>query len=200
MGKPLILNVSLDRFFEDALWLAAEHQNMDPHPRAMSYISGLMNEFNVKENLFPESDDHRGSETLAFLYQDAVNALTPQHATQFFRRLGDVAIFYSGFFPDQFNRKLVDIDYYRNMGQTGYGEVAVRTLDSETRDVFKTLSKDFNLYMNLLLEVSESQNHNANDLLRVYEKWLKTKNVVYEEKLKKAGIIPVSQDDTEFKH
>ena len=40
------------------------------------------------------------------------------------RRLGDVCLMVTGFFPDSLNKKIVDIDYYSDMGGAAYWQLS----------------------------------------------------------------------------
>ena len=60
-----------------------------------------------------------------------------------FRQLGDVSLYVAGFFQDSFAKKLVDIDYYIDMGGTAYHHVAVRADRPPVQQMFHELAGRF---------------------------------------------------------
>ena len=91
------------------------------------------------------------------------------------RQVGDLSLFISGFFADSLNRRLVDIDYYIQLGESAYGSLARR--DETFGEVFNELSEKFPAFVDVLGEVSEQSALTSNtDVLRLYEKWVRTKS------------------------
>src|SRR5262249_60175610 len=90
------------------------------------------------------------------------------------KEIGDVSLFVSGFFSDSLTRKLVDVDYYVAIGGSAYN--ALSRVETETfSPVFAELGTKFIGFVDVLAEVSERSSCTSNaDLLRLYEKWLKT--------------------------
>ncbi len=90
------------------------------------------------------------------------------------RSLGDFSLFMSGFFPDSLRRRTVDVDYYVSMGEYAYGSLSRRDEDTFA-EVFAELARKFVGYMDVLADVSERTAVTSSaDLLRLYEKWLRT--------------------------
>jgi hypothetical protein len=198
----LLVQKKTHEFFEEQLKLAAQNQRQAIDPPTLTYVSTTLSEFMHSDQLFMQdpSDGKSKNETLAHLYFDAVNAPTPELAAYLFRRMGDVSMVVTGFFADSLNRKIVDIDYYMEMGGTAYGQVASRANDVSVQSLFSTLSVNFTNYVNLVSEVSmRSFADSSKDVLSVYEKYLKTKSPFLGEKLREMGVFPVDQDDTSFK-
>jgi hypothetical protein len=106
------------------------------------------------------------------------------------RRVGDTSLFVSGFFSDSLARGLVDLDYYINLGERAYGSLA-RQGDVTFRDVFDELSSKFPTMVDVLAEVSERSALTSNsDLLRLYERWLRTGSRRSGTLLASRGIVP----------
>jgi hypothetical protein len=106
------------------------------------------------------------------------------------RRLGDFSLFTVGFFSDSLKRQQVDVDYYVSMGQYAYGTLSQE--ESNFRAAYAELARKFVPFTDVLAEVSErsvttSPNH---DLLRTYEKWLRTGSPRNEKHLIARGILP----------
>jgi hypothetical protein len=103
--------------------------------------------------------------------------------------VGDLSLFISGFFSDSLNRRVVDVDYYIQLGEHAYASLARR--DGRFGDVFDELSGKFVAFVDVLSEVSEHSAMTSNsDLLRLYEKWLRTKSRRSGDLLAARGIVP----------
>jgi hypothetical protein len=106
------------------------------------------------------------------------------------RRLGDVSLFVSGFFSDSLNRRIVDVDYYVSMGEYAYSSLSRQESDGVAA-VFAELSDRFERFVDVLGEVSEQSSLTSNsDLLRLYERWLRTGSPWTGQKLAARGIVP----------
>ena len=106
------------------------------------------------------------------------------------KQIGDVSLFVSGFFSDSLRRKLVDVDYYSAIG--GYAYSALSRYESDTfSPVFAELSENFGSFVDVLSEVSERSCCASNtDLLRLYEKWVKTGSRRGGQLLVERGVVP----------
>jgi len=106
------------------------------------------------------------------------------------RSLGDISLFMSGFFSDSFTRRVVDVDYYVSMGEYAYGSLSRRDEDTFA-EVFGELARKFVVYMDVLADISEQTAlTSSGDLLRLYEKWLRTGSPRDGQKLIDCGIVP----------
>ena len=114
------------------------------------------------------------------------------------RSVGDQSLFISGFFSDSLNRSLVDVDYYIHLGGYAYRSLARRG-DNTLGDVFDELSDKFANFVDVLGEVSERTSLSSNaDVLRLYEKWLRTGSRRSGDLLASRGIVPNSSIGSRF--
>jgi hypothetical protein len=108
------------------------------------------------------------------------------------RNLGDFSLFTSGFFSDSLTRKVVDIDYYVSMGEYAYASLGRRDEDA-FGEVFAELARKFVGFVDVLSDVSEHTTLASNaDLLRLYDRWLRTRSAREEQRLLDRGILPSS--------
>lgn len=106
------------------------------------------------------------------------------------RRLADFSLFMSGFFSDSFARRVVDVDYYKSMGEYAYASLSRRE-DDDFADVFAELARKFVGFMDVLADVSERTTlKSSHDVLRLYEKWLRTGSPRDGQRLVERGILP----------
>ena len=96
----------------------------------------------------------------------------------------------SGFFPDSFTRRVVDVDYYKSMGEYAYGSLS-RSEEEAFADVFGELSRKFVGFADVLTDISERTNlASTTEVLRLYEKWLRTGSTRDGQRLLERGILP----------
>jgi hypothetical protein len=106
------------------------------------------------------------------------------------RQIGDVSLFVSGYFSDSLRRKPVDVDYYVNIGGSAYGALS-RQADEALSPVFAELADKFVAFVDVLSEVSERSSCGSNtDLLRLYERWLRTGSPRSGHLLVERGVLP----------
>jgi hypothetical protein len=107
--------------------------------------------------------------------------------------VGDRSLFISGFFGDSLNRSLVDVDYYIQLGECAYGCLA-RQQREAMGEVFDELAEKFTAFVDVLGEVSERTSLTSNrDLMRLYERWLRTGSARSARVLASKGIVPHAQ-------
>ena len=106
------------------------------------------------------------------------------------KQIGDVALFVSGFFSDSLRRRLVDVDYYMTIG--GHAYTALSRVERDTfSPVFAELAEKFPTFVDVLSEVSERSSCSSNaDLLRLYEKWIRTGSRRSGQLLVERGVVP----------
>ena len=115
------------------------------------------------------------------------------------KELADSSLFISGFFHESLKRKIVDVDYYMDMGIISYNMLSEffsgngRDYNTTLSSLYREMSEKFLKFADILDEISEESSiKTARDLLRLYERWLKTKSKRTETLLRELGIDPVS--------
>jgi len=106
------------------------------------------------------------------------------------RGVGDFSLFMSGFFSDSLARRSVDIDYYRALGESAYASLS-RSEDEAFAEVFAELSLKFVGFMDVLADISDRTTlASATEVMRIYEKWLRTGSERDGQRLVERGILP----------
>lgn len=172
--------------FKDLVSTAIKHQNVKTNPIAEFYLSSLLASFLTSNRLTQEP--------LAITYLKALGESREVQARMLVE-LGDISLFTSGFFSDSLKRKIVDLDYYMAMGVTSYSYVAdLHKKDKSHNSVsalYCELAAKFGSFVDVLTEVSErSRLTSSKDVLRIYERWLRTKSKQAESLLRGLGIEP----------
>ena len=104
----------------------------------------------------------------------------------------------SGFFSDSFARRSVDVDYYRSLGECAYASLS-RSEDEAFAEVFGELSQKFVGFMDVLADISDRTTlTSATEVMRIYEKWLRTGSERDGQRLIDRGIVPNQSIDRRF--
>lgn len=185
----LIATEGMASFFAREISQAVHKQNARVGEFAQSYVVNLLADFSKSSTLHQNGDN----ETLAMLYLKSHNA-SAEERVRSLRRLGDLALCVAGFFADSLNRKLVDVDYYIDMGGGAYGTLASIFEQRREAAVFSSLYDElgtkFATLVEVLNEVSEGSSLRDQSMLRLYDRWLKTGSERMQRMLSDKGILP----------
>ena len=186
--------VSLQEFFKDSVAAAMQKQGVAADDHTAYYVVNLLTLFARHEALYERSKTGPGLQPLALLLAEAAEAPDRDARNAVLRRVGDTSLFVAGFLGDGFARKLVDIDYYIDMGGAAYGRLSASvrgTLHGRAFGaVFAELAEKFRDFVDVLTEIRASGSAAALDVLRLYEVWLKTGSRRAAQLLREHGIEP----------
>ena len=185
MDRPLLDPQSPAGYFRDRLESAMARQHVTAGDLTSRYLVNLLCQF-----VRADACDGLGRDTepLAVRLARALDQDGALKRAQL-QSLGDFSLFVSGFFADSFPRRTVDVDYYVSMGEYAYGSLSRG--DREAFAVFGELSRRFVVFMDVLADVSEQTGSTSGaDVLRLYEKWLKTGSLRDARRLLEHGILP----------
>lgn len=186
--SPDIL-VSASEFFTEMVELAFEERNMESKPLTRKYLSDLLQFYLVSDNLFEEPNDSGRSETMAEKLLKAISS-GQARKQELLKRLGDTTLYVSGIFGDSFKRKIIDIDYYVEIGGCAYGSLAGSDSGNIYNPIFEDLSVRFMEYVDVLTVISQkSFIQNNDDLLRLYDRYILTGSELAEEQLQEIGML-----------
>ena len=174
-------------FFKELVDGALAHQRLAANELTAFYVVRLLANF-VEP---PSTDDLDHAAPLAVRLAQALESGGVQQRASL-KHVGDLSLFVSGFFSDSLNRKLVDVDYYVSIGGCAY--TALSRFETDTfSPVFAELAEKFVGFVDVLSEVSERTSCASNaDLLRLYEKWLKTGSRRSGQLLAERGVVPTA--------
>jgi hypothetical protein len=186
MGTAHVHRETAGEYFKSLVESALSHQHVKAGELTSYYLVNLLCGYvRFGTRTGPPMDD----EPLALRLARALESAGEEQRARL-RTLGDVSLFVSGFFSDSLRRRVVDVDYYVSMGEYAYG-----SLSRFERDTFATtfaeLADRFPSFVDVLNEVSEQSGlTSSQDLLRMYERWLKTGSRRSGQQLAERGIVP----------
>ena len=182
MTDAVVRRESASEYFKELVEGALAHQRIAAGELTSFYVVNLLTGFLQQ----PAEDDHT---PLAFRLAEALDAAGMRQRTSL-KQIGDFSLFVSGFFADSLSRKLVDVDYYVSIGGTAYTALSRYETDAFS-PVFAELAENFVRFVDVLSEVSERASLGSNaDLLRLYERWLKTGSRRSGQLLAERGVVP----------
>ena len=187
MDNPHLQEQSPAEYFKELVESALARQQLRANEHTSYYLVDLLCRFMRPDvhNAFND-DTHQ---PLALRLARALETGGMEQRARL-RNLGDFSLFTSGFFADSLRRRVVDVDYYRSMGEYAYGSLARRDADA-FGEVFTELARKFVGFMDVLADVSErTAAAPETDVLRVYEKWLRTGSPRAGKRLIEQGILP----------
>jgi hypothetical protein len=187
--------VSLQEFFKDSVAHAMARQGVTAEDHTAYYVVNLLTLFARSEALFDRTENGIELKPLALVLAESIAtelAAERRHALQ---RVGDVALFVAGFLGEGFAAKLVDIDYYVQLGGSAYGALSESVRGSPRgrafAGIFAELADKFQDFVDVLSEVRAEANNNKDiDVLRTYEVWLRTGSKRAARLLREQGIEP----------
>jgi len=188
---------NLRDYFRASIEDVVEKQGVEVDPHATHYVVNLMTLFSRSEELYEDDGETYGLRPLALMLADAADAPSVEVRTQYLQRIGDVALFISGFFMESLATKAVDVDYYIHMGENAYGslseEIRGTFRGNAFAHVYRELATKFQILIDVLNEVRDSARADSDlNVLRTYEVWLKTGSRRAGKLLREQGIVPIS--------
>jgi hypothetical protein len=173
---------SVVEYFKELVDGALANQRVDAGELTSFYVVHLLS--NYVQRSKERDDEPLGPKLVAALESGGVRQRTT------LKEIGDASLFISGFFSDSLRRKLVDVDYYVTIGGHAYNALSRHETDTFS-PVFSELAEKFSAFVDVLGEVSERTSCASNtDLLRLYEKWLRTRSRRSGQLLVERGVVP----------
>jgi hypothetical protein len=135
-------------------------------------------------------------ETFAELAAEAQEA-SGTEKLRLLRKLGDKSLYVCGFFSDHLERRGVTPSYAIAFGSQAYtsahqlAQLGMSAVESGLAEVFHELAQKFERLIAVLDEVRESTAlRTPQDIIRLYERWKKTRSPMLAKRLQQEGVFP----------
>lgn len=203
--ETLVPVTSLEEFFRDSVEAALAVNKVVVDRDTSHYVVQLLTLFARADACYEPSQPGNRHRPLALILADALQTASSEERAFMLQRLGDVSLFTAGFFSDGLQERAVGLDYYCNMGGGAYRMLAAGaggTLRARALiEVFAELAAKFLDLVDVLNEVRDSARGAADqDLMRLYEHWLRTGSRRAGRLLRQAGVQPVNQPFHDCRH
>jgi hypothetical protein len=188
------LFLSPRQHFEELVETGFHKLKIQTYPAVRNYLVDLLEYYLDTRNLYPEELNEAGQkrpQTMAEMWLTA-GSLELSERIDLLKQMGDRALYISGFFSDSLQRKVVDIDYYAEMGGAAYATLADSVREDTSAQVFRVFSRRFTDFADVLSFISQQSLAKTDEsVLRLYEKYLRTGSELAREQLAEMGVITV---------
>jgi len=199
MTNKISLCTAPSEYFQERVTEAMSHQGFEASKVAEYYIVDLLARYMITTNLFDKTHENTNdTEPLAVLLLKAQSSeLDDSAKVKILKKLGDTSLYISGFFADSLNRKVIDLDYYREMGAIAYRSLSGAIKEDSFQELYGELHNKFSGFVNVLTEVSQEVFvQNNQNLLRLYEVYVRTGSELARKQLQEKGLpttVPFGQ-------
>jgi hypothetical protein len=170
-------------YFTEIVADALEKRKTQTPPLVSAYLVDLL-----ETNL--TTDNSQLNSTMAEFFMRSVQVEKKQARIDLLKKLGDTSLYISGFFGDSLRRKIIDIDYYADIGGMAYGNLATQVTNDLQSQVFREFSLRFLDYVDVLTYISQTTMIQTNqDILRLYERYIATGSELAKNQLAEKGIL-----------
>lgn len=193
MSTQLILDSN--QYFQTVVEDAFNERRLDSSPYVKTYIVDVLKHYLVVENLYDQKDQSgkKTRQTIAEMYLGA-KQLSRRERTEQLKKLGDSSLYISGFFSDSFQRKIIDVDYYVDMGRMAFDSLSSDVDEDTFSKLFKDLSLHFlNLVDVLALISQKAKIMDEENVLRMMDVYSKTGSSLLGETLAEKGFFNSSK-------
>lgn len=193
MSSSIVEAANVESFFHESVSDAVSSQSLDVCGETVVYITQLLTQYVRSEELFEQDEDGTQLKPLAVLYCNAAAARDDQARRDHLKKLGDLALFVSGWFAHNLERRRVGVRYYVQMGECAYDWLSdCRTGSVRDRvfaQIFQDLATHFKQMRDVISEIHMSVDERSDsDLLGLYELWRRSGSSRAAELLRSEGI------------
>jgi hypothetical protein len=187
-SEQRIHRINMKEFFRARVHDSLDHAGLDTSDMVEFYLVNLLDEYREAAKLFSVEGDGPIMKPLAILLKDAMEG-DDVTRRKYLKKLGDTALYISGFFADYIHRSLVNMEYYISMGGSAYGSLSTLAKKQTLQELYYELALHFGNLVNVLAEISPWSQHLDNKrLVQIYALWLESGDERLEEILKREGI------------
>jgi len=178
---------SITSFFDEVLEDALKAKRVEPSQGAARYLVGVLTDY-----AHPDQGLTLGK-PLALALQEALVTSEPAERFNRLRQLGDAILYASGFFAEHFSSRGIETRYVASIGVRAYGSAGAMLSTGTTKStLFDELASRFDEFSMVFCEVAERTlgHQTSRDLVKLYERWLKTGSDTVAGALVEQGIFP----------
>lgn len=169
----LVAQRGLSEFFEEAVQGSLQACKVEASTPTTGYLVSLLQEFARPDPAKGEALDR----PVTLLLDEALHNPKPAERFEKLRAIGDGVLYTAGFFGDHFEHRGVDPKFVCMLGARAYGSVSGMLGAPEKLDVFGELAHKFDAFVIVLSDVADQATARTTPgLVRLYERWLKTRS------------------------
>ena len=148
---------SLLAYFREELITAFDKLEVEASEETEAYLVHLLEGFT---RLDPEYAEEVGfDKPAAFYLGEALNS-PGERRIELYRRLGDASLFNCGFFEGYISRRLVDADYYQDVGRLAYEKLTHILSFKQSSQMFRAIFGELATNFDGVVEAFQCLGHN----------------------------------------
>ncbi len=189
----MVTNLVMDsnRFFKDVVEEAFIQCQLKADLYIRVYLVDILKHYLFIGNLYDRKDSS-GRKTRKTLAENllTVSKMKPKERFEKLKGLADSSLYISGFFSDSFQRKIIDIDYYIDVGKLAYQTLAQDVEEDAFSKIYNEISIQFVNLVDVLSFISQkAEITDRENLLRTMDVYAKTRSPLREEVLMEKGVF-----------
>lgn len=177
---------NLTEFFHEAVQTALRKQRVETGELTEFYLVNLLSQYCARTR-FDE-------QPLALKMAEALEAEGVEQRAQKLREVGDTSLYLSGFFAESIEHRMVDLDYYVDLGGAAYRRLSYISRfsrEASFQDAYTELSDKFRSLVSVLNEISDTHTFaTPGGVMKLYERWSRTRDEELERRLRDHGLMP----------
>lgn len=187
-GKKIILSTNLQGFFFQDL-NELNKKSLCPVPESIIYYSSdVLDKFALSQDFFEVSEGKVREKILGTKLLEATQ-LSREEQRRVYKEVGDMSLLFCGYFAESVNKKIVDTQYYSQLGKMAYGHL--NTCVPTFLDIPSFYAMIATCFENLttLMAMLATKNRTGDENTIIFRKLLKEEPLTEKEMLI-SGIIP----------
>lgn len=186
-----MLITSPSNFFLEVVEEAFAERQVSTYPQVKTYMVDLLTYFILTDNLW-DSIDQSGRRTREMLSESLLRATgaEPRVKIEKLKKLGDHSLYVSGFFSDSLQRKIIDVDYYVDMGRTAFDALSSSVDEDTHSQLYREIAQKFVELVDVLTLISQkAMIADEENLLRLMDVYSRTGSPLLAETLVEKGFF-----------
>lgn len=192
-----VVFITPEEHFSEVVHEACAHRQVKTHPQIEAYLVQVLKHYVISNNFhhpMQTETESKVPDTFAEMYLVALNSETTKKK-ELMRTVAEKSLYLTGFFADSLSKKVVDKDYYTQIGSAAYSNLAAWTKEDALSTVFTVVSRRFTDFVYVLNYVSEKSLIQSNpDVLKLYDRYLRTGSELAREKLTELGVVTLPKE------
>lgn len=166
-NKEIVFSSDLRAFFYEELDKLNNKSSFPLTQENIFYSSTVLEKFNSPEVLF-ENNEGRFQEKALGIKLLELSHLDDSKKSETLKDIADSALFYCGYFRNSTNKKLVNLDYYTELGKKAYKQLnTLEPVYFDTPSFFVTFAKVFE-HTSELINIFSTKVHQSFDKSKKY--------------------------------
>lgn len=189
--------ITPEEHFSEVVHEACVERQVKTHPHIEAYLVRILKHYLISKNFhYPLQEDssEKPPETFAEMYLVALNS-DEAKKKELMRNVAEKSLYLTGFFAESLHKKIVDLDYYTQIGAAAYFNLATWTKEDTLSSVFSVCANRFKDFVDVLNYVSEKSLIQSDpNVLKLYDRYMRTGSDLAREKLTELGVVTMPKE------